>query len=134
MFTRKIAMLLVLAMVLTLGMSVMGAVHAEAVEWSDEYIDVGSDGTVSGTASDNRASTFETIMTTYKDVITFAGGLATVTMVAIFVLNFVKLGSSSGNPTERQKCLTGLIWSGIAAALLGSVTLVVGVFYGMLKS
>ena len=54
-------------------------------------------------------------------------------MVAVFIINFMKLGTTSGNPVERSKCITALIWSGLAAAGLGSVALIVGVFYGMLQ-
>ena len=129
--TRKIAMLLVLALVLTIGLSVVGTVQADAL-FDDGNLDIAANGVVNST-SNSTQDTFAKIMDKYKGIITFVGGIATVTMVAIFILNFMKLGSTATNPTERQKVLTGLIWSGIAAALLGSVTLIVGVFYGMLK-
>ena len=128
--TRKIAMLLALVLMLSIGMSILGTVQAEAI-WGND-LQIQNNGAVNATSNSTQA-TFGKIMTKYKDVITFVSGIATVTMVAIFILNFMKLGSTATNPTERQKVLTGLIWSGIAAALLGSVTLVVGVFYGMLK-
>ena len=130
--TRKIAMLLVLALVLTIGLSVVGTVQASAVDWNSGDLTISNNGAVVST-SNSTQDTFSKIMDKYKGVITFVGGIATVTMVAIFILNFMKLGSTATNPTERQKVLTGLIWSGIAAALLGSVTLIVGIFYGMLK-
>lgn len=130
--TKKVAMLLVLAMVLTIALSVFGSVQAEAVDWGSGDLTVSNNGAVNST-SKSTDDTFGKIMEKYKGVITFVGGIATVTMVAIFILNFMKLGSTSTNPTERSKVLTGLVWSGIAAALLGSVTLIVGVFYGMLK-
>ena len=76
---------------------------------------------------------FSKIIDKYKTAITFISAIGAVTMVAIFIFMFMKLGSTSGNPTERSKCLTGLIWSGIAAAGLGSVALVVGIFYGALR-
>ncbi len=130
--TRKIAVLLVVAMVLALALSMFGSINAHAGIFEDGYLNISNDGSVQA-ESDSTEKTFGTIMEKYKNVITFVSGIATVTMVAIFILNFMKLGSTATNPTERQKVLTGLIWSGIAAALLGSVTLIVGVFYGMLK-
>ena len=130
---KKIALLLVVAIILTLGLSLFGSVHANAVDWDSGDLTITNDGKVTGAAANSTDQTFAKIMEKYKGVITFVGGIATVTMVAIFILNFMKLGSTATNPTERQKVLTGLIWSGIAAALLGSVTLIVGVFYGMLR-
>ena len=130
--TKKIALLLVVAIVLALSLSVFGAVQANAVDWGSGDLTISNNGAVVST-SNGTQDTFGKIMEKYKGVITFVGGIATVTMVAIFILNFMKLGSTATNPTERQKVLTGLVWSGIAAALLGSVTLIVGVFYGMLK-
>ena len=130
--TRKIAMLLLVVMLCVVALSAFGEVRANAVDWGSGDLNISNDGSVIST-SNSTQSTFGKIMEKYKAVITFVGGIATVTMVAIFILNFMKLGSTSTNPTERSKVLTGLIWSGIAAALLGSVTLIVGVFYGMLK-
>jgi hypothetical protein len=131
MLNKKIALLLVVAIVLALSLSVVGSIQAHAVTWNGD-LQVSNNGSVTSVAN-NTDETFGKIMDKYKGVITFVGGIATVTMVAIFILNFMKLGSTSTNPTERQKVLTGLVWSGVAAALLGSVTLIVGVFYGMLK-
>ncbi len=128
---NKIALLLVVALVLTLCLSLFGSIQANAL-FDDGNLNITNNGTVTST-SNSTDETFGKIMDKYKGVITFVSGIATVTMVAIFILNFMKLGSTSTNPTERQKVLTGLIWSGVAAALLGSVTLIVGVFYGMLK-
>ena len=130
---KKIALLLVVAIVLALSLSILGSVQANAVDWGSGDLTIANNGSVTGAAANSTDQTFGKIMDKYKGVITFVGGIATVTMVAIFILNFMKLGSTATNPTERQKVLTGLIWSGIAAALLGSVTLIVGVFYGMLK-
>ena len=83
-------------------------------------------------AGDNTNNAFAKIIDKYKTVITFISAIGAVTMVGVFIMNFMKLGTTSGNPTERSKCITGLIWSGLAAAGLGSVALIVGIFYGVL--
>ena len=84
-------------------------------------------------AGDNTNNAFAKIIDKYKTVITFISAIGAVTMVGVFIMNFMKLGTTSGNPTERSKCITGLIWSGLAAAGLGSVALIVGIFYGVLR-
>lgn len=88
---------------------------------------------IGGGSANSMNGSFSKIIDKYKTAITFISAIGAVTMVAIFIFMFMKLGSTSGNPTERSKCLTGLIWSGIAAAGLGSVALVVGIFYGALR-
>jgi len=84
-------------------------------------------------SSNSMDNSFSKIITKYKTVITFVSAIGAVTMVVIFIMNFMKLGTTSGNPTERSKCITALIWSGLAAAGLGSVALIVGIFYGALR-
>lgn len=76
---------------------------------------------------------FSHIIEKYKTIITFFSAIGAITMVAIFIYSFIKLGATAGNPMERQKCITGLIVTGIATALLGSTALFVGLFYNAFK-
>ena len=110
-------------------------INANAVFTDDFNVTWENTGTNSiGNGSANSMNgSFSKIIDKYKTVITFVSAIGAVTMVAIFIINFMKLGTTSGNPTERSKCITGLIWSGLAAAGLGSVALIVGIFYGVLK-
>lgn len=85
----------------------------------------------SGFSDENKA--FHHIIEKYKAIITFFSAMGAITMVGIFIYSFIKLGLSSGNPIERQKCITGLIITGIGTALLGSTALFVGLFYGAFK-
>ena len=74
-----------------------------------------------------------TIISRYKGLVTFFGGLATISMVAIFIKHFIELGAKASNPMERHQITSGLIWSGLAAACLGSVTFLFSVVYGVFK-
>jgi len=65
----------------------------------------------------------------YKNFIVGIAGVGAVTMVALFIRQFVKLGSSADNPVEREQALQGVLWTGIAAAGLGAVAVVTGFFY-----
>lgn len=65
----------------------------------------------------------------YRTFIAGVSGIAAITMVVIFIFQFLKLGASAGNPQARSQALVGCLWSGIAAAGLGAVTLIVGLFY-----
>lgn len=77
---------------------------------------------------------WNTLLSKYRNVIVGVSGIAAITMVVIFIVNFLKLGASAGNPNARSAALTGLMWSGIAAAGLGAVSLIVGIFYNAIDS
>lgn len=69
----------------------------------------------------------------YRFFIAGISGIAAVSMILFFIINFMKLGASSGNPSERSKAIMGLIFSGLAAAGLGAVTFIVGIFFNALS-
>lgn len=102
------------------------------VTWTNGSGNKKGTASITGTAN-SMDNSFSMIITKYKTVITFISAVGAVTMVAIFILNFMKLGATSSNPTERSRCITALIWSGLSAAGLGSVALVTGIFYGALR-
>ena len=73
------------------------------------------------------------IFTQYRGVIMGVSGIATLTMVVLFIINFMKLGASAGNPQAKHQATMGLLWTGIAAAGAGGVTIFVGVASNLLK-
>ena len=81
----------------------------------------------------NQSDAMAQVITKYKDVILFVSGILAATSVVVFIVYFLKLGTISSNPRDRKEALTGLLISGVSAALMGSVTLIVGLFYGLLK-
>ena len=127
----KIAIIL-LAMIISMIFGIFTTTidsHAEGI-WSDNTLNVTGNGKV--TQGGKTKNGYATIITKYKTLITFVSGIGAITMVGIFIFHFIKLGSTAANPQERSRCTPALIWSGLAAAGLGSVALIVGVFYGML--
>lgn len=105
----------------------------------DLDIAIGDDGkmTVSGTSgmtnSGSSGSAWTEFIKKYRNFIVGVSGIGAVSMILFFIMNLLKLGASSANPAERSKVLGGLIWSGIAAAGLGSVAIIVGFFYSAFK-
>ena len=75
---------------------------------------------------------FNTVLSEYRGIVMFISGIGTISMILFFILNFINLGKSQGNPQERQKAISGLIISGIASAGLGSVTMIVAIFFNAL--
>lgn len=76
---------------------------------------------------------FEKVIENYKELITFFGGIATMSFVVIFMKHFVELGAKANNPMERRQIASGLLWVGLAAALLGSVTFVFAMAYNVFR-
>ena len=68
----------------------------------------------------------------YRTVVVGVSGVGAITMIVFFILNFMKLGSSAGNPQARSQALTGVLWTGLAAAGLGAVSIIAGFFYNAL--
>lgn len=82
---------------------------------------------------DNADTAWNQFILKYRGFIVGVSGMGAVSMIAFFIFNFLKLGAVATNPSERAKVLQGLIWSGLAAAGLGAVSIIVGFFYGALK-
>lgn len=84
--------------------------------------------------STDEVGAINSILTEYRFLIAVGSGIATLTMVALFVVNLMKLGNSKGNPQARQKAITALIFTGLSTALVGSITLVTTLFYNFVSS
>ena len=93
--------------------------------WATEYKD--------GKAVDKQTSAWNKIFKEYRGLIMGVSGIATLTMVILFIMNFMKLGASAGNPQAKHQATMGLLWTGIAAAGAGGVTIFVGVASNLLK-
>lgn len=79
-----------------------------------------------GMSSTDKVSAWNHVFTEYKGIIVGISGVCTLTFILLFILNFIKLGQSAGNPQLRSQALTALLWTGIAAAGCGGFTLFVG--------
>lgn len=89
--------------------------------------------TSAGIESGNKTAAWNKVFTEYKGAVVGISGIATLTFVALFIFNFMKLGATSGNPQARQACVITLLWTGIAAACCGGFTIFLGFFHGLLK-
>ena len=135
MLLKKIVLILI---IVVLAINIISPIMANAtnsVGVNDGSIIV-SNGqvTLKGPQNINNANDAKaTIITKYKALITFFGGILTVTMVAVFIIQFLKLGMITSNPRDRREVLIGLLISGLSAAILGSITFYVGIFYGLFR-
>lgn len=129
-FNSKARFAIISLIILLFSMFIITPLHAEATEAKVEIV---GNKVVLNTGFNDQNEAFHHVIERYKVIIVFFAAMATITMVGIFIFNFMKLASSASNPMERQKCITGLIISGIATGLLGSVGLFVGLFYNVFK-
>lgn len=99
---------------------------------------VGDTGAVDPTAggvsaADNTADSIATVMTKGKAIAMGFTGIATLIMLVCMIIQFLKLGAAGDNETSRKRATMGILTTGIATALLGGATVVVGFFWGALK-
>ena len=98
--------------------------------FEDFQVDVDSDGNVDiSTKAEEGGSAWATLIEKYKMFIIGVSAVGAVTMVVLFIIQFLKLGASAGKASARSEALVGLLWTGIAAAGLGAVALITGIFY-----
>lgn len=109
----------------------------------EERVDLSSakmsdDGTLeiagaSGDSTKDTVSVFNTILSKGRVIISGVTGIGALIMVGFFLWFTVRLSKSGDNPSERSKCINGLIFFFIGAALFGSASLFSGLFYNMFK-
>ena len=136
---KSIARVALLSIILTFVLTLVGSVQSHALSFDDLGISYNSSNGIETTEDSvwnkdtNQDAAWKKIFDKYKGIIIGLSGIATLTMVVLFILNFMKLGQSAGNPQAKSQALTGLLWTCIAAAGAGGVTLFVGSFSNMLK-
>lgn len=135
---RAVTILLIMALILVFAMFTPSMAWATSGGSAADGLDVtmGEDGTITieggGGLDFNSAdgtSAWNDVFTRYKNIIVAFSGLATLTMLAVFIFLFAKLGTVSANEKERRSVITGILFSGIATAALGSVTVIMAFFY-----
>lgn len=98
--------------------------------WEDFDVKIQEKGVnVTGAGVTDSDSAWKKLLDKYRNLITGVAAIGAVTMVGLFIVNFLKLGASASNPQARSNAITGCIWTGIAAACLGSVAVITGIFY-----
>ena len=101
--------------------------------FDDFKIDIDTKGNLTTKITDTDGG-WAGIIVRYRKFIVGIAGVAAVTMVLLFIFQFIKLGQSAGNPQARAQALTGIMWTGVAAAGLGAVAIITSLFYGAIKN
>lgn len=106
-----------------------------ANDLNDVSVSMGSDGklNVDGLSDGTAADTWNAFFEKSKVFLIGFAGIGMLIFIGLFIKNFIALGAAANNPTARSQALTGCLWTGIAAAACGSVTLLVGLFWNAFK-
>ena len=84
-----------------------------------------------GITDDDGSQSIELVITKYKTIATAIMGVLTITMLIFMLIQFTKLGAAGDNEIGRKKAIMGILTTGIATALLGGATIVVGFFWNL---
>ena len=71
------------------------------------------------------------VLVEYKGFIVGLSGIATLLVLGMFVVNFIGMALDGGAANKRSEKITKLVQCAIAAAGLGSLTLIVGFFWNL---
>ncbi len=117
--------LLTLIVFLTFSLGAVLLPGLEKVAWAKEKDKI--DTLVNNKTGEVKLQTngLEDVMKEYKALIKWVIGFCVITLVAILSLHFVKLAQSSDHPERRKSALSGIFWTLVAAAGLGSIGFVI---------
>ena len=71
-------------------------------------------------------------ITNLKSLAIVIVGICAICSIIMFIVSITKLSASAGNEMMRKKALVGILMSGLALALFGGGTVVIGMFWNML--
>lgn len=95
---------------------------------------LGANGTITGCdTTGDMTTTGNNILGKGRTLVSLVTGVAAIVLLIIFIIKAVSLARSGDNPSERQRAIQGLIYLFIGIALLGSASLITGMFWNFLK-
>lgn len=97
-------------------------------------LEVGEDGLIQGSVTEEeRIEAWNTMLSSYRVFVMGFLGIASISMLGLFIYNFINLGASGSNPGSRSKAVGAVLWTGIATAFLGATFFFFSMFYGLFK-
>lgn len=94
-----------------------------------------SDGTIRFGADadgEEEPAALSVIVPKYRQVLAAGMGILAVTMFVLMMVQFAKLGAAGDNPMLRRKAIVGIATTGIATALLGGLSVYIGILRTLL--
>lgn len=122
----------------TAGTNTTGKTDTTSSSGTNIFDVIGDDGQVVNNGGgfntdEDSGQSITTIITKYKTIATAIMGILTITMLIFMLIQFTKLGAAGDNEMQRKRAIMGILTTGIATALLGGATVVVGFFWNAVK-
>lgn len=83
-------------------------------------------------SADEFSDAWEAFMVEYRIILAGFAGVGAVTSILVFIYHFIKLGTMPSHPILRREVMSNMLISGICTALLGGITLILTLFYGIM--
>jgi len=99
----------------------------------DDFVSVDASGKITAGANTS-APNMGGLVKQYKTIATVITSILTITMLIFMLIQFTKLGAAGDNEMARKKAIAGILTTGIATALLGGATIVVGFFWNVITN
>lgn len=112
----------------------MGVITSKA-DVFDEIVD--ADGTIKLNQNATEAEQKQTlakVVSQYRTIASVITGILAVTMFIFMLVQFTKLGAAGDNEQSRKRAIAGILTTGIATALLGGASVVIGFFWNILAT
>jgi hypothetical protein len=117
----------------TAGAALLGTLNTALADVFSEYVNVDGNGSVTVVDGNNtNAMNMGGVVQKYQSIATVITGILTVTMFIFMLIQFTKLGAAGDNESARKKAINGILTTGIATALLGGATIIIGFFWNFL--
>jgi len=84
-------------------------------------------------AQEVSANDFSEFLANYKSFAVFISGICTITAIITLVISISKLSVSAENEQLRRKAWMGIVISGVSLALIGGISVIVGIFWNVLR-
>ena len=98
---------------------------------------VDSSGNISmggGTTEAGETPTLSYVLPRYRQVLTAGLAILAITMGVIMTVMITKLGAAGDNPMRRHRAVVGIATAGIAAALLGGLSIYTAILWNLLAA
>lgn len=118
------------------GGDTTSASGGEGKSFDDALNLIGDDGKINYTSTIASGSTeggLNGFIAKYKSLISGVCGVLSVTMIFFFIFNITKLSATADNDMARKKTINSLLYSAIAAVLMGGSSVFIGLFWNVLK-
>lgn len=98
----------------------------------DARIDMDGGRLVISNLMSNDVDAWNVIFESLSRIIVGLSGVGVLCCMLAFIIQFIKLGTVADNPSERQRVVQGILWTGVGTAGCSCAALIFGLMYNIL--